>query len=127
MLNCLGATRGYVPDPNFTLAVNARASDDGIDYIDWCINHGSSRTNYLLTFSKLASILSTRGKCLYVHCRSGRDRSVMTVIALLRSQFSVSDEKACTIVNSRLGVDKWPCANLKDKKAHFKWIDSILS
>jgi len=125
VLNCLGATNGDVPNRHYTLAMNARVA--GIKYFNWCINSEECRTNYLLTFSKLALCLSTQGTCLYVHCKSGRDRSVMTVIALLRSQFSVSDEKACTIVNSRLGVDKWPCAILKDKKAYFKWIDSILS
>ena len=131
VLNCLGAKSRHdgdiVPDPHFTLAVNARAFDDGIDYFDWCINHQACRTNYLLMFSKLAIILSTRGTCLYVHCKSGRDRSVMTVFALLRLQFSQTHEVACKVVNSRIGVDKWPCANLEDKGAILKWIDFNLS
>jgi len=129
VVNCLGAKRmrnGVAsPDPCFTRAVEAHV--DGIEYFDWCINHGEHRNNFMVLFSNLETILTSPGTCLYIHCRSGRDRSVMTVIALLRIKFGVSKDDACMVVKTRLGTRYWPCANLDDKDDLFEWIDSVLS
>ena len=61
--------------------------------------------------------------CFFLYGKSGHDRSVMTVFALLRLQFFMSHADACLIVNLRIGVDKLPCADLEDKGAIFEWID----
>ena len=81
---------------------------------------------FFLFFNEFLTFLSTRGTCLYVHRQSGRDRSVMTVFALLRLHFFMSHGDVCSIVNSRIGVDKVPCANLEGKEAMIEWIDSTL-
>ena len=46
VLNCLGPQRGtqdsgVLPDPSYTLAEAAHV--DGIEYMDWCINHFGCR------------------------------------------------------------------------------------
>ena len=93
VLNCLGSTRGssdeVIPDPNHALAMQARSDDDNIQYIDWCIAHVPSRRAYLSTFAHLESVLNTPTACLYVHCKSGQDRSPLTIFALLRLRFHV--------------------------------------
>lgn len=130
VLNCLGSSRiednGAMPDPNYQLAVAARSEADGICYIDWCINHMPSRSKYLLTFSKLESVLRNPGGCLYVHCKSGRDRSAATVFALLRLQFALTHDDAWNALQTRVGKNRWPCANLNDKSEIMQWIDSVL-
>ena len=102
----------------------ARPSD--IDDIDWCINHYASRKNYLAVFSRLERILKHPGSCLYVHCKSGRDRSAATMYALLRLQFGLSSHDAWAALQFRVGRNKWPVAKVWDKHEILAWIDEIL-
>ena len=112
-------------DPGYALALKARSSD--IEYIDWCINHDASRKNYLAVFSRLEVILKHPGSCLYVHCKSGRDRSAITLYALLRLQFDLSASDAMACLQFRLGRNKWPVAQVWDKHDILAWIDEILN
>ena len=84
VLNCMGSVdpASGNTEPNYVLAVASRSSD--IEYIDWCITYDASRINYLVVFSRLERILKHPGSCVYVHCKSGRDRSAATLYALLR-------------------------------------------
>ena len=132
VLNCLGATRpsdsGSYPDANYAQAIGARAGNDGIEYMDWCINRIRCRVNYLGTFARLAQGLEDPGTCLYVHCKSGRDRSVMTLFALMRTEFTMSSAAAKSVLEvSRKGSDEWPCARVSYKGDIMDWIDAILS
>ena len=111
-------------EPNYALALAARSSD--IEYIDWCITHAASRNKYLSVFSRLERILRHPGSYLYVHCKSGRDRSAATMYALLRLQFGLSSHDAWAALQFRVGRDKWPVAKVWDKHEILAWIDEIL-
>ena len=127
VLNCMGSVEpstGNV-NPGFALARQARSSD--IEYIDWCINHDASRQNYLDVFSRLERILKCPGSCLYVHCKSGRDRSAVTLYAFLRLQFGLSPDAAWASLQFRCGRDKWPVASVWNKHDILAWIDEILN
>ena len=126
VLNCMGSVDPSTgnAEPNYALAVASRSSD--IEYIDWCITHDASRKNYLAVFSRLERILKHRGSCLYVHCKSGRDRSAVTMFALLRLQFGLSSHDAWAALRFRVGRDQWPVAKVWDKLDILAWIDEIL-
>ena len=70
VLCCLGTM-----DPNYMAATAARTVASGIEYIDWCIGHKGSKDRYLSKFVRLESIMRSPTSCLYVHCKSGKDRS----------------------------------------------------
>ena len=50
--------------------------------------------------------------CLYVHCKSGNKSGPMTIYALLRIRFNVSESDAWNVLQSRKRLDRQPCANL---------------
>ena len=108
-------------DPGYALALKARTSD--IEYIDWSINHDVSRKNYLAVFSRLERILKHHASCLYVHCKSGRDRSAVSFYAVLRLQFGLSANDAWV----RLCRNNWPVAQVWGKHDILAWIDEILT
>ena len=111
-------------EPGYALALGARSS--GIEYIAWCITHDASRKNYLAVFSRLERILKHPGSCLYVHCKSGRDRSAVTLYAFLRLQFGLSADDAWASLQFRVGRNKWPVARVWDQHDILAWIDEIL-
>ena len=131
VLNCLGSARcvndtGHIVDPHHRLAMQARSPDDGIEYIDWCVNHPPSRRKYLRTFTNLEQILITPSACLYVHCKSGQDRSAMTIYALLRSRFGLSEGDAWNALQTRRAKDGWPCARWSGRGEITDWLDAIM-
>ncbi len=121
VLNCMGSVDPSTgnTEPNYA-ALAARSSD--IEYIDWCITHDASRNNYLAVFSRLERILKHPGSCLYVHCKSGRDRSAVTMFALLRLQFWLSRLDAWAALQFRVVRSKWPVAKVWDKHDILAWI-----
>ena len=127
VLNCMGIIDSSTGnrDYGYSLAQHTRFPD--IEYIDWCINHHASRKNYLAVFSRLEMILKHPGSCLYVHCKSGRDRSAIPLYALLRLQFDLSASDAMACLQFRLGRNKWPVARVWDKHDILSWIDDILN
>ena len=84
------------------------------------------RATNISVFSRLERILKLPGSCLYVHCKSGRDRSAVTMFALLRLQFGLSSHDAWAALRFRVGRDKWPVAKVWDKHEILAWIDEIL-
>ena len=129
--NCLGGVTykdGVVVQERLHgLALAAREPGDSIGYIDWCLMHKPSRRRYLPVFAKAEAILNTPGTCLYVHCRSGRDRSVFTVFALLRLRYHLLEADAWNLLQSRVGVDGWPCANWYGKEDVLAWVEQVLA
>ena len=129
--NCLGRVGhkdGHVvQDRHYGLALAAREPGGSIGYIDWCLTHQPSRQRYLSVFAKAEAILNTPGTCLYVHCRSGRDRSVFTVFALLRLRYRFTEADAWNLLQSRVGVDSCPCANWYGKDDVLSWVDQVLA
>jgi protein-tyrosine phosphatase len=116
-----------VRERHYELALSAREPGDGITYIDWCPMHEPSRQRYLPYFAKAEAILNTPGTCLYVHCRSGRDRSVLTVFALLRLRYHFSEVDAWNVLQGRLDANGWPCAVLRGRQDVLDWIDQVLA
>ena len=84
------------------------------NYMDWCIHHQRCLADYETAFNHLGRILATPGTILYVHCKTGKNLSALTVLALLCLQFKVPKERALRVINSRKGRDGWPCAQLHD-------------
>ena len=87
-----------------------------IEYIDMIITHDASRINYLAVFSRLDRISKHSGSCLYVHCKSGRDCSAVTLYAFLRLQFGLSSHDAWAPLQFRVGRDKRPVATVWAKR-----------
>jgi hypothetical protein len=129
--NCLGSViqkdGEAVQERHFALALAAREPGDSIGYIDWCLMHKPSRRRYLSIFAKAEAILNRPGTCLFVHCRSGRDISVFTVFALLRLRYNMSEADAWNLLQSRVGVNGWPCANWYGKQDVLEWIEQVLT
>ena len=127
VVNCMGSMNGTWPDPNYERALQARENSHGIEYLDWSINHEPSRIYYPWVFAKIADILKRPGTCVYIHCKNGRDRSVATVFALLRLQYCLSYVDAYQALQSRIGKDGQPCANLGNNNHNIQWVERILS
>ena len=111
-------------DPSYTLAWRSRCSH--IEYFDWCINHEASRRDYRDVFSRLERILKHPASCVYVHCKSGRDRSPITLYAFLRLQIGLSADKAWASLQCRIGKNHWPVARVWDKHDILVWIEELL-
>ena len=80
VINCLGRINAYnEEDVNWRTAVDAQV--EGINYIPWCINFRDDRQKHLWPFDTMKAVLK-RGEGVYVHCKSGKDRSAITVYAL---------------------------------------------
>ena len=126
VLNCMCSVDPLFgnTEPNYVLAVGSRSSD--IDYIDWSITDDASRKNYLVVFSRLERILKHAGSCLYVHCKSGRDSSAVTLYALLQLQFGLSSHDAWAALQVRVGRNRWPVATVWDNHEILCWIDDVL-
>ncbi len=62
-----------------------------------------------------------------VHCCSGRDRSVFSVFALFRLRYHFLEADAWNLLQSRLGVDGWPCANWCGKEDGLAWVEQVLA
>ena len=126
VLNCMGSIDPWTgnTEPSYALALAGRSPD--IQYIDWCITHSASRKQYEAVFSQLERILKCPGSCLYVHCKSGRDRSAVTLYAFLRLQFGLSADDAWASLQFRVGRNKWPVARVWDQHDILAWIDEIL-
>jgi protein-tyrosine phosphatase len=86
--------------------VNSIVSDNQPSQIweTWCVNYGPDKQRYLLCFSAIREELSREGGCVYIHCKSGKDRSAFTVYSLLRLEYGFSDEAARAALETRLGT-----------------------
>ena len=126
VLNCMGQWDPSIGwwDPSYTLAWRSRCSH--IEYIDWCINHEASRRDYRDVFFRLERILKHPASCVYVHCKSGCDRSAITLYALLRLQFGLSANKSWASLQCRVGKNNWPVAKVWDKHDILVWIEEQL-
>ena len=51
-------------------------------------------------------------KCIYVHCRNGKNRSAYTVYALLRLAFRIPEALAREALANRVDRNGFPLANL---------------
>ena len=88
----------------------------------------------LLTSSALIGVSTTNlpvktilMSFLYVHCKSGRDRSAITLYAFLRLQFGLTANSAWASLQFRVGRDHWPVARVWDQHDILAWIDDILN
>jgi hypothetical protein len=123
VLNCDGPS-----SPLYARILSARAADDGITYIDWCPNCISHRTGFLPIFTRLEKVLKTPSEGLYVHCRSGKDRSAITIFALLQVRFSATEEEARAALQTRLGTHGRPVANLTvGHEDTLRWLAQVIT
>jgi hypothetical protein len=123
VLNCIGPS-----SPLYARILSARAADDGITYIDWCPNCISHRTGFLPVFARLEKVLKTPSEGLYVHCRSGKDRSAITIFALLQVRFAATKEEARAALQTRLGTHGRPVANLTfGHEETLRWLAQVIT
>ena len=66
------------------------------------MNYGPDKQRYLLCFSAIREELSREGGCVYIHCKSGEDRSAFTVYSLFRLEYGFSDVAARAALETRL-------------------------
>ena len=79
----------------------------------------------LLVFFELFNALQHKDTHVYVHCKSGKDRSAFTVFAFLRLMFRYSWERASAALDRRVGVDGRPVADLVTRKADLtNWLEA---
>ena len=82
-----------------------------ITFIDFCVNYAGDKRQYVKTFAAICAILD-RGDCVYIHCRSGKDRSAFTVFALLQLQYNIDEDTARAALATRIGCDGRCIANV---------------
>ena len=71
--------------------------------MDWCFGNPLDRQNVdTFFFQQLLYLLRQSTTVLYVHCKSGRDRSAVMVYAILRICFAYNDAEARTALQTRL-------------------------
>ena len=100
---CLGAFDGDGEETQaWRAAQNARAWTGNIQYQNWCVNRNVDQRRYLQLFTHLRQILEKVDSCVYVHCRSGKDRSAITVYAFLRGSLGYDDDSAREALATRV-------------------------
>ena len=93
-----------------------------ITFLDFCVNYAVDRRQYLTTFVAICSVLDG-GECVYIHCKSGRDRSAFTVFALLQLQYGLEEDAARAALAGRVGCDGWCIANVDvGHDANWEWL-----
>ena len=92
---CLGRLNGAnTVNEHWKRASEARITDGSVHYKDWCINNGSHRGWGADFLQQIAALLRVPQNCVFIHCKNGRDRSAMTVFALLRLGLSLPEWEA---------------------------------
>ena len=83
----------------------------GFERIHWPVNNPASRDAYEEVFNRMQAVLDANG-VIYVHCKSGKDRSAFAVAAYLMIQEGVQPAFCRHALKER--VDRWnsPMANL---------------
>ena len=111
----------------WTVSHAAENNFPGVIFHDWCVNSATDKCNYGPSFEMLQRTLSTPEAVVFVHCKSGRDRSPFTVYALLRITYSVNEEEARALLAHRVGTHGRPIANLDEQfKTNAMWLDEVL-
>ena len=91
------------------------------------MNYGPDKQRYLLCFSAIREELSREGGCVYIHCKSGKDRSAFTVYSLLRLEYGFSDEAARAALETRLGTRGQYIANVDVRQeCNQTWLEKAL-
>ena len=80
------STWAIIHDPHYRFS--------GVTFLDWCVRSHIDRERYEETFARVRAALSLPSSVVYVHSKSGRDRSCQTVYALLRIVYGLDDRAA---------------------------------
>ena len=113
VVNCINkAMPGGAPNRLWEDSCKVRNDVSGeIAFLDFCVNYAVDRRRYLRTFAAICSVLG-HGECVYIHCRSGKDRSAFTVFALLQLQYDLEEDAARAALAGRVGRDGRCLANV---------------
>lgn len=76
------------------------------------MNYGADKQRYLFCFASIRDALARDGGCVYIHCKSGNDRSAFTVYSLFRLEYGLSDDAARAALATRLGTHGRRIANV---------------
>jgi hypothetical protein len=124
---CLGSRGRDGPNPDYVRAQEARSQSSGIVYYDWCVNNHWDRVRFLSLFAYLTDVLRQEDCCVFVHCRSGRDRSAFTVYSLLRVSLGMDDATSRAVVAQRRDTHSRPLANLdQGHEGPRAWLEKVL-
>ena len=125
---CISQKQGAADNPDWLAARSVRSYSDCIQYVDWVLAYQPHRAKYLSVVSKIVSCLGHDSSFVYVHGKSGSDRCVFTVYALLRIGFSMSDEDARAVLQTRLDTRGGVLASVNfQANPHYTWLQGILS
>ncbi len=127
VVNCIGKfdKKGLISQ-QWTLAQTAREAD-AISYKHWCINRSFDQMRYLPIFNTIRAVLDQPAGVVYIHCKSGKDRSAFTVYSFLQLMYGVSEDQAREAVGNRLDTSGRRLANL-DFQQDFNrdWLERML-
>ena len=91
------------------------------------MNCGPDKQRYLLCVASIRAELSRDGSCVYIHCKSGKDRSAFTVYSLLRLEYGFSDEAARAALETRSGTRGQCIANVDVRQEYNQtWLEKAL-
>ena len=126
---CVGAVnRDGTEREEWRVTRAAREGVTDITFYDWCINNAKDQRRYLHPFTHLHNALAEPQTCVYTHCKNGKDRSAITVFALLVLMFGVSPAEARDTLKARVDVRGQSIANLDYRQDDaMEWLDGILS
>ena len=98
VLNCTGRVSKKAPGTSEREETSTWAIIHDPHYkfsgLDWCVRSHIDRERYEETFARVRAALSLPSSVVYVHSKSGRDRSCQTVYALLRIVYGLDDRAA---------------------------------
>ena len=82
---------------------------------------------YLPIFNTIRAVLDQPAGVVYIHCKSGKDRSAFTVYSFLQLMYGVSEDQAREAVGNRLDTSGRRLANL-DFQQDFNrdWLERML-
>ena len=125
---CLGAFDGDGEETQaWRVAQNARAGTGNIQYQNWCVNRTVDQRRYLQLFTHLRQTLGKVDSCVYVHCRSGKDRSALTIYAFLRGSLGYDDDSARRALATRVDRFGQPAANVDYNQGAVRtWLQRVL-
>ena len=127
VLNCMGRFDVRQEElPEWAIVHDPHYAFRGISFFDWCIRSHVDRREYERTFTRLRSALSQPSSVVYIHCKSGRDRSCQTVYAFLRIAYGLDDRTATEALSSRHSVDGAPLANLQMDENTQAWLQETV-
>ena len=128
VVNCINTvSAGGEPNLLWQESVKVRGEvRKEITFIDFCVNYAGDKRQYVKKFAAICAILD-RGDCVYIHCRSGKDRSPFTVFALLQLEYNIDEDTARAALATRIGCDGRCIANVDvGHEANWKRLTSQL-